>query len=629
VVAESFAAGVLSALAVGRLRRRRRYRPSEPYVGEKIGSDPPSRGVRDLLVALRSGSHDADEELTSPIAADEPDSITAQPDADSLLHPDVVEVASRGAEVVELALCEWPGLTMSGPGAESALRAWLSALVVRTGPYGAEIVAVEPLRRQLFDGLAFPNVFEVERTESALSRLETAATTRRALLDQAGAPDVATYRAQAPEDPLPLLLVVTDVVPTALRERWQNVMGTATRLGLGAVIVLPAHSADAVLGTHPQMVVGESGELLDAIPPRLAETVAGSQLFLLDAANATDLLSPIAAIYNDTDEEEEKLPDTGITDTGLTAVTSHTDTESSTDHELEVGPPAPTRDADVGSESENLTIRSSRWPARGDGGDEGPISVVLLGPAEVRAWGERVAKGLRSSAYELLAWYALHPEGARAEAAIDALWPDASPQRGRERFWTALGNLRSRLRGPGSEGTEILVKVGEHYRPDPAVLDIDLWRFETALVDAADAGDSSDVVAALRTASTLYGGDFSPSDGLWVEPVREELHRRALDVHIRLAELETEAGHSEAALAALERSIELDSICEDAYRRLIALQTDLGRVDAAQRTWVLLRGRLAELDLEPEAATSRLVHEVLPGRRTQGVAERGPRQGGR
>ena len=88
-------------------------------------------------------------------------------------------------------------------------------------------------------------------------------------------------------------------------------MGTATELGLGAIIVVPAHATDALLGPQPQMVVGESGELLDATPARLAESVAGSQLFLLDAADATDLLSPIAAIYNDTDDLEGQRPDTG------------------------------------------------------------------------------------------------------------------------------------------------------------------------------------------------------------------------------------------------------------------------------------------------------------------------------
>ena len=46
---------------------------------EQIGSDPPSGGVRDLLIALRSESHDADEELTSVVAVDEPDPMTVQP----------------------------------------------------------------------------------------------------------------------------------------------------------------------------------------------------------------------------------------------------------------------------------------------------------------------------------------------------------------------------------------------------------------------------------------------------------------------------------------------------------------------------------------------------------------------
>ena len=237
------------------------------------------------------------------------------------------------------------------------------------------------------------------------------------------------------------------------------------------------------------------------------------------------------------------------------------------------------------------------------------------GPLEVEAWGETVSSGLRASAYELLAWYALHPDGATAEAAIDALWPDVSAKRGRERFWTALGNLRSRLKGPGQDGIEIITKVGGHYRPDPSVLDVDLWRFENALSEAARAGTSAEAVLALEAASATYRGDFYPNgDALWVEPVREDLHRRALDAHIRLAVLHADGGRVEAAIAVLERTIELDVICEDAYRRLISLQIGLGRNDAAQRTWRLLLGRLAELDLEPEGATAALMRDVLAAR---------------
>lgn len=75
-------------------------------------------------------------------------------------------------------------------------------------------------------------------------------------------------------------------------------------------------------------------------------------------------------------------------------------------------------------------------------------------------------------------------------------------------------------------------------------------------------------------------------------------------------------GQPERAIAVLERTIEVDPICEEAYRRLIALQASLDRRDAAQRTWRLLQGRLAELDLDPEETTEHLVHELFAPRPT-------------
>jgi DNA-binding SARP family transcriptional activator len=144
------------------------------------------------------------------------------------------------------------------------------------------------------------------------------------------------------------------------------------------------------------------------------------------------------------------------------------------------------------------------------------------------------------------------------------------------------------------------------------VLDIDLWDFDAALSDAARAADRAEAAAALQVAIDAYSGDFCPAlDAMWVEPVREDLHRRALDAHLRLAELYAD-DLPEAALGALERAIEVDPICEQAYRRLITLQAKLERLDAARRTWRLLQGRLAELDLDPEEPTEQLVHELFP-----------------
>jgi len=55
---------------------------------------------------------------------------------------------------------------------------------------------------------------------------------------------------------------------------------------------------------------------------------------------------------------------------------------------------------------------------------------------------------LRRSAKELLVYFLLHPAGASAETAMAALWPEIDGERGRERFWTAMSNLRTRLRNP-------------------------------------------------------------------------------------------------------------------------------------------------------------------------------------
>jgi DNA-binding SARP family transcriptional activator len=608
IVAGSFAAGVLSALAAGRLRRRRHYQPQPPHPGRHVKVEPQPAGLRDLLVAVRARRHDQDDDLSAEVRS-ETTPMTAIPDDDALARPDVIEVAVRGDEVIRLGISDWPGLSVTGPGAASSLRAWLAALITRNGPYGVEILLVGPLGDRLFPGLDLPALRRFETTERALSRLESEIIARTRQLDEAGVADVTAYRAMSPEYPLPLVLMVTDMVPESLEPRWVSVAALATRLGLAALVLIPVHAFEEALDSSGQMVsarivIAEGGSIDRVTPSALAELVEGGVAFGLSATEVVELLGPVASVHND-QEFDDPDPVDQLSDNGVIDGEPGDDTVEG----LGVGAPFFAERVDVGLVS---------WPVPEDPVRERPpIRVELLGPALVEAWGEKVSSGLRSSAYELLAWYALHPDGATAEAAIDALWPDVPAKRGRERFWTALGNLRSRLHGPGEDGVEILAKAGEHYRPDPSVLDLDLWRFEAALTDAARASERLVIVAALERAAVAYGGDFYPSaDAIWVEPAREDLHRRALDVLIRLAECHSDDGRPDAAIATLERAIELDPICEDAYRRLITLQAQLGRDDAAQRAWRLLLGRLAELDLEPEATTTELIHDLVTPRST-------------
>jgi DNA-binding SARP family transcriptional activator len=592
VIGGTFAAGIISAVVAGQLRRRRHYRPQAPRPGRHLDPEPASPAVSALLLERASLQHGDDALAPSVISESSP--MTSVPSDQVILLSDLIEVGSRGGELVTLALCDWPGLVLGGVGATSALRAWLAAIFARNGPFGAEVLLVDPLGDRLFPGLGLPGLRRLATAEEVIGRMEAVTATRIETLDEARVPHVTAHRMKFPEYPAPLMLCVVEFVPIHLEMRWDALESSARRVGLCPLVLTSEHDVDGVRAIKPHVVVEEDGSLSVVMPSPLAALLEGCMPFQINIEDAVDLLGPISLIHNDYEFDEPDSED----DQGAHEATPTIP-----------GDPRPRVEATETGEIDWPTLREMRP-------NSARIRVGLLGPAQVEAWGAEIVSGLRSSAYELVAWFALHPEGATAEAAIDALWPDVVAKRGRERFWTALGNLRSRLAGSGQEGTRILVKVGGHYLLDQTILDIDLWRFEAALTDATQATGEAHVVA-LGRASAAYGGDFCPNtDAVWVEPVRQDLRRRALDVQIRLAELHTEGGNFESAIAALERAIKLDSICEEAYRRLMTVQSRLGRDDAAQRTWQLLQWRLIELDLEPETITVELVREVLISRST-------------
>jgi DNA-binding SARP family transcriptional activator len=193
------------------------------------------------------------------------------------------------------------------------------------------------------------------------------------------------------------------------------------------------------------------------------------------------------------------------------------------------------------------------------------------------------------------------------------MWPDTDLGRERERFWTALGNLRSVLRkATGNPELKAIQRDGVRYRVDRELFSVDLWQFQAAMTTARRTTLDPAVAAALTQAGEVYSGPLL--DGTpyaWVEVPREELRRRAVDALARLAELLQAGGDLDGALAALEQAILADPVAEELYRRLMRLQAELGRPDAVRRTYRLLARQLVELDADPEPETERLVAEVL------------------
>jgi DNA-binding SARP family transcriptional activator/LysM repeat protein len=580
VVAPSFAAGVLAAVAVGRLRRRRRYRPSAPEPGRDLRrpvlGDTLSHLMRNAAEHSRLPDSDGDAITDFPLPADpEPIPQTRQASPRSSFGSDptasgLIDIGTQGEEQISLDLGAHGVLCVAGSASEDVVRYWCTALLTHAGEGHAEVLTSASLASSLFSGLGPTNAIRAVSSPGGLLRsLEAEVVGRSRQLADAEVPDAASYRTACPEDPIPHLLVVSDRIPEEAADRWRIACTSAARLDV-AVVVLGDHQMPGA-----QITVGPSGQVASATPKDLDDHLRGSKLFRLDPHEATELIGCVSP-------EPEEMPNKA--------------------HRVHL-PDHASADA------------SPVWPLEFVDQPEGsakPIEVRILGPYHITARGEEIATGLRSAAKELLAWYLLRPEGAPAEAAVEALWPDTSPELVTKRFWRALGDLRSRLRAEGSsEKHELLTRSGDHYHPDTRTITCDLWDFQDQLHRAARTDDDREALIALRSAVDICRGDLvSDVDYPWVEPAREDLHRRVLDAHFRLAELEEISGHLEAATAMLRRAVQFDHYAEEGFRRLMALDGRLGRRDSIRATWSQLQRNLAELELDPEPETVRLYREL-------------------
>ena len=586
VVAGSFAAAVVAAVALGRLRRRHAYRYRAPRPGRDLNPEPLGPALRHLAQAVADYN---DHEEASDSA---PFPILPYDDAERRQHPGRIDVVSRNGKTVTIEITDLSGVAIAGPASDAIARALIGALLARAGPGAAEVLFTTDVGERLLPGLDSGGTIRRAQGTDDMARVieaEMMARTRR--LAAVDAPDATSYRMAVPENPLPLLLAVLVDVPEESVGRWSALLASSPRLDIAVLFV------DANRAATGQLVVDASRTVTELAPHPLTEQLTGAQLFGLRSDEAVEVLGAVAAadvtVEPDTDVSESAQPMTE---------------PQRRRHVDEVHLPTRARPATA----------PEPWPERSPSSEVGerPIVVQVLGPYRISVHGEEVRTGLRSRAKALLAWYLLRPEGATSEEAVDALWPDTSPARVQRQFWYALGDLRARLRGCAQETLEVLTKAGEHYQPTTAEIMCDLWEFQSALSDAARADNDKDARAALRRAVDAYGGDLlEGSDYPWVAAVRHDLHRRALDAHLRLAQQEENAGYSDAAVELLEHAIDFDRYAEEPYRRLMVLRAAQDRTDAVTATWRLLNQRLADLDLDVETATARL-YRSLSGENT-------------
>ena len=253
-------------------------------------------------------------------------------------------------------------------------------------------------------------------------------------------------------------------------------------------------------------------------------------------------------------------------------------------------------------DSPSVTSPPTRRPRAPADGDSRTISIAVLGPLAIDGLtGESSAR----RRYELLAYLALHSNGASRDELIEAIWPAQDPERTRPRFWQSVTEARKAL-------GDAWVHHGERYELDRSKVRVDLDDLDRLL--AANSDDTSHDPAALESALALWRGEpLEGSDYLWAEGEVRVLHATLVDLLERVGRSRLAREDARGALQMADQAIALDGLHESSWRLALQAEHALGLRESITRRYDELTRSLDEqLGLEP-ARETRLVYRQLLG----------------
>lgn len=242
-------------------------------------------------------------------------------------------------------------------------------------------------------------------------------------------------------------------------------------------------------------------------------------------------------------------------------------------------------------------------------GAPGPaLSLSVLGAVSASIAGRQIKiKSRKSSA--VLAYLALN-EALREtrERLVGLLWSESEEEKARGSLRQTVRELRALFIEAGYQGFNT-DKLAIEF--DPGSIDVDLW----AVLRQAEAGHAHHLLLDRpRLIETMLEGfeDLDPSFRVWLLAKRETINNRvlrALDAALRNESLDVDE-RSRIASAI----INLDSTHEEACRLLMRVKAEAGDISGALRVYRSLWEMLdADYDMEPAAATQRLVADIKSG----------------
>lgn len=232
--------------------------------------------------------------------------------------------------------------------------------------------------------------------------------------------------------------------------------------------------------------------------------------------------------------------------------------------------------------------------------------VSVLGPLAISG-GKQSRRGLRAAAVELIAYLALHPQGASRDELLEALWPGDDPRRSRDRLYQAARDARRLL------GENALTNEHDRYLLDREHVQVDADELEQ-LLRAADRANTEDARAELlEQALALFRDEpLAGSDYLWAEGELRRLRATHVDLLERVGRAFLDAGEAPRALHSAEQALQLDLLNEAFWRLAMEAESALGLREAVERRYQNLCQVLDErLGLEPAQETLMLYRRLL------------------
>ena len=269
-------------------------------------------------------------------------------------------------------------------------------------------------------------------------------------------------------------------------------------------------------------------------------------------------------------------------------------------------PTTPTVERDAAEVAPNREPATAKPHPRPANASTAPAQLTLLGSCDLRIHGATVTLR-RSAALQIVAFLAVHPEGATGRQLIEAIWPGLRPGTITNRLHTTLTHLRKDTEPLGPD--DLVYRDNGRYLLNRSSVHVDLWHLQAAIQATAATITTADRNAAHHSVIAGYTGELAPQQPWpWLAGPREVVRRAVTDAYAHLAR----TAAPEESIGLLREAINLDPYNEHLHQQAIQALAAIGDYTAITTLHESYTRRLGVAGLEPAVELAALVTQLTP-----------------